>query len=70
MRRSSGNRSRQGLPSRATFAAAGDPNAAGLPAWAAFEPSKQPFQFLSSTILSLEGYKRAQCDFIDTIRPL
>jgi para-nitrobenzyl esterase len=51
------------------FAAAGDPNGAGAPAWPAYQGAGDPYLELAATPMAGEGVRTAKCDFWDALLP-
>ena len=50
------------------FAKSGDPNGAGLPAWAAYDPGDEPYLELGASIRARGHLLKAQLDFLERAR--
>ena len=51
------------------FAATGDPNGAGAPAWPEYQGAADPYLELAATPAAGEGVRTAKCDFWDALLP-
>jgi para-nitrobenzyl esterase len=52
------------------FAATGDPNGGGAPAWPRYEAASDPYLRLDTAIQADAGLRTANCDFWDTVPPV
>ena len=52
----------------ARFAATGDPNGPGLPAWPAYDAARDPYLELGAVVRPGEGYRKAQIDVMQRFK--